>query len=300
MKKVLLTIALAAFAFAANAQFVVSGSASFSTNGGSTYGLFETTETGVNNAERNVPNNISNLFTFGPSIGYMLNDKMQVGLGFGLTINYNKNFGVNRINPATGVSYAYSNPNLDAEDWRKVSSVDFTIAPYFRYYFMEVGKFNFFCQANVKWTINGRPTTHVFATKIDANATYGPAVALDAIDTTYTGTYVATMGMYGEKVEVKKHTETDMELGIEILPGVSYKFNDNFSADMYFGFASVNFSHAWQKEYLETEHVPAVGTAWTEKETYRNRDNNFRFGLNFDDLRIQNFLNFRIGFNYHF
>ena len=290
MKKVLLTLTLAAFAFAANAQFVVTGNASFNTNGGSTWNKDETSVTGVNNFESKVPQNIRNVIEFGPSIGYMLSDKMQVGLGFNITYDYRKTF---------YQTPAYEVPNLDAEDWNKVSRTNFTIAPYFRYYFMEAGNFNFFCQATAYWTINGRPHTHRYATKINADATYGVA-ARDAVDTTYVGTFVNPVGTMGEKVEVKKHTETDMTLGIRIVPGVSYKFNEKFSADLYFEMVSVQFSHNWQKEYLETGHTPAVGTAWTESHTDRTRNNTFTFGANFDDLSINQFLNFRLAFNYHF
>ena len=124
MKKVLLTLALAAFAFAANAQFVVSGQLGFNTNGGSTY---TKTEVGVTN-ETKIPNNILNTITFAPSFGYMLNDNMQVGLSFGLGYRYTKTF--NTVPP---IGEAYTTPNLNAENWTSVSQMNFNIAPYFRY-----------------------------------------------------------------------------------------------------------------------------------------------------------------------
>lgn len=289
MKKVLLTLTLAAFAFAANAQFVVTGNASFNTNGGSNYRNFETTQTGVNNGESKVPTNINNTLTIGPSIGYMLSDKMQVGLGFNVTYNYKKNFGTHN-------AFAYRTPNLNAEDWTSDWHTDFEIAPYFRYYFMEVGNFNFFCQATLTWTINGRHHYHEFATKINSDAVYGPATAIDAVDTTYVGTLITP----GPNAEVKKNTETSMALGISIVPGVSYKFNEKFSADLYLNMLNVNFNHSWTKTYTEINYTPTGLPAYTETSTARTRTNTFNFGADFSNLSIQQFLNFRLAFNYHF
>jgi long-subunit fatty acid transport protein len=285
MKKVLLTLALAAFAFAANAQFVVSGQLGFNTNGGSTY---TKTEVGVTN-ETKIPNNILNTITFAPSFGYMLNDNMQVGLSFGLGYRYTKTF--NTVPP---IGEAYTTPNLNAENWTSVSQMNFNIAPYFRYYFAEAANFKFFCEASIFWTINGRPTTHLFATKIDADPA-SAVVGRPAVDTTYRGTYVAPAA----NTTINKHTETDMALGINIVPGVNYKFNDHFSADLYLNLVAINFTHSWQKEYLETTTNTPAGTL-NAKFNDRARSNSFNFGANFNNLSINDFLNFRLGINYHF
>lgn len=273
MKKVLLTLALAAFTFAANAQFVVTGNIGFNTNGGSVY---IKTATGFTTIESKVPQNINNLFTFGPSVGYMLNDKMQVGLGFDLSISYRKTFsrGIN--------NEAYTTPHLDAEAWTKVLQTNFTVAPYFRYYFMEAGNFNFFCQATVYWQINGRPH------KIDTDLPNG-IIGNPGVDTSYVGTYI-NPPTYDQ---LNKHTETSMALGINIVPGVNYKFNDNFSADLYLDIVSVNFSHQWQN--LEVTNTVAGVTI-----NRTTRNNNFRFGADFDNLSINQILGFRLAFNYHF
>jgi opacity protein-like surface antigen len=286
MKKVLLTLALAAFAFAANAQFVVSGQLGFNTNGGSTYNKNEAVVTN----ETKIPNDILNTLTFAPSFGYMLSDNMQVGLGFGLGYTYTKNF-----NTVAPWNEAYTTPNLDAENWTSTSQLNFNIAPYFRYYFAEAGNFKFFCEASIFWRINGTPSHHRFATKIDANAAAG-VVGRDAVDTTYIGTYY---GVLPTGTTIDKHTITDMALGITVLPGVNYKFNDNFSADLYIDFLRVNFTHSWQKEYAETTTTTPAGNV-TAKDTYRYRDNRFNFGVNFNNHTINDILGFRFGINYHF
>ncbi len=286
MKKVLLTLALAAFAFAANAQFVVSGQLGFNTNGGSTYNKNEAVATN----EIKVPNNINNTLTFAPSFGYMLSDNMQVGLSFGLGYNYTKNF-----NTVAPWNEAYTTPNLEAENWTSTSQFNFNIAPYFRYYFAETGNFKFFCEASIFWRINGTPSTHLFATKIDADASAG-VIGRPAVDTTYRGTYY---GVLPTGTTIDKHTVTDMALGISVVPGVNYKINDNFSADLYLNFLALGFTHSWQKEYLEASTTTPAGTV-TVKDTDRTRNNQFNFGANFSNLSLNDFLGFRLGFNYHF
>lgn len=286
MKKVLLTLALAAFAFAANAQFVVSGQFGFNTNGGSRYIKNEAVATN----ETKIPNNIINTLTFAPSFGYMLSDNMQVGLGFGLGYTYTKNF-----NTVAPVGEAYTTPNLNAENWTSTSQLNFNIAPYFRYYFAEAGNFKLFCEASIYWRINGAPSTRMFATKIDADAAAG-VIGRPAVDTTFIGTYY---GVLPANTTVNKHTMTDMSLGITVLPGVNYKINDNFSADLYLEFCRVSFIHSWQKEYIEYSTTTPAGTV-TTKDTDRTRDNQFNFGANFNNLTLNNFLGFRLGINYHF
>ena len=36
---------------------------------------------------------------------------------------------------------------LNQEAWTKTSNTMFAVSPYFRYYFAQAGKFNFFCEA---------------------------------------------------------------------------------------------------------------------------------------------------------
>lgn len=72
MKKVFLTLALAAFAFAANAQFVVSGNFGFNHNG--------VKNTLDGNEYWTGATNKSNDFNLGVNFGYQLNDQFQAGV----------------------------------------------------------------------------------------------------------------------------------------------------------------------------------------------------------------------------
>lgn len=288
---------MAAFAFAANAQFVVSGQLEFSTDGGKTN---SNSTLGSTTTKATMPADVSTLISFKPTIGYMLNDKMQVGLGIGLTYNYEKTYNTvwNVVTntpyvPAWGnqMGQAYGPYTDKAEDWVTETSFDFTIAPYFRYYVMEAGNFNFFCEASVGLTINGRPHTHLFATKIDADPANGVAGTARAFDTTYVGDWngIAVANSKSESWTKKG------SIAVNIVPGVNYKFNENFSADLYLDLLSVNFTHSWEN-YSEDFSTSAT----TNTTKINESSNNFYFGANFNNLTLNRFLGFRLGINYHF
>ncbi|MBP5548625.1 MAG: outer membrane beta-barrel protein [Bacteroidales bacterium] len=144
MKKVFLTIAMVAFAFAANAQFVISGQLGFNTTGGNTHHEALAPVT----TAFDVPDDKSMNFTFAPSIGYMLNDNMQVGLSLMYSML------------STTVYNTWVYPNN--ESWNLDKQSMFGVAPYFRYYFAEAGNFNFFCQAEIAFVAMPRAYYHYY------------------------------------------------------------------------------------------------------------------------------------------
>lgn len=118
MKKALLTLALAAFAFTANAQWVIGGNIGFNHDGNSTgdYSDNATTE-----------------FSIMPKIGYWLNDDMQVGIQLGCTYDYARN-------------YAGDNNN---DHYASQTQLQWNFAPYFRYNLTKWNKFTVFCEAQL-------------------------------------------------------------------------------------------------------------------------------------------------------
>lgn len=124
MKKILLTLALAAFAFTANAQFVLGGTLSVSHMN--------------NHATDYVAGTTSNHFEIAPKIGYWLNDNMQIGANLGWAYDYTRNYAGNSDTYAstsnTGVS---GQPTI-------------TIAPYFRYNVASWKNFTVFAEAQME------------------------------------------------------------------------------------------------------------------------------------------------------
>lgn len=134
MKKVFLTLALAAFAFAANAQFVIGGNLGFRTSN------VKNAYDGKTIADKNTVNK----FGFDLRGGYQINDKMQVGLMLGYDLNTTK---------------AQTPDPLDVEKeagYGKTNSHMFNVTPYFRYNCFEFGsRFTFFAEARVNLGFGG-------------------------------------------------------------------------------------------------------------------------------------------------
>ena len=148
MKKAFLTIAFAAFAFAANAQFIISGNIGFSNHGATSMNDLNTTESYI------VPGSISNTIAFSPTFGYQFNDKMQVGISLTYSYSYSKDFN------KAGYVIDYQN----YEGWKTTSSTRFAIAPYFRYNLMSWNKLTLFLQAQADFGFTPRKNYHEFST----------------------------------------------------------------------------------------------------------------------------------------
>ena len=116
MKKVLLTLALAAFAFTANAQFVIGGNVDFNHNGNS-----------AGDYSVNAQTNLSLM----PKIGYWLNNDMQVGIQLGCTYNYRR---------------LYDGDNNN-DHYASQTQLMWNFNPYFRYNLTKWKKFTVFCEA---------------------------------------------------------------------------------------------------------------------------------------------------------
>lgn len=250
MKKVLLTLALAAFAFAANAQFIVGGQIGFGSTGGT-----DKYEANSPANAFNVPNTKSTDLTIAPTISYVLNDNMQVGLNIAYT-------------SSSTTVYTFGAYAIDKEDWVKTTTGIFTIAPYFRYYFAQIDKFNFFCEAQLGFSTSGRDKGHMYDN---------------------TGTPVID--------EDFKGATSTTALAFSITPGVNYRISEHFSADCYIDLAGLVFLTGSTKNY-----GAVTASGWDDDFLVNTNTINY-FGLtaNADAQDITTHLgNFRIGFNYHF
>lgn len=248
MKKIALTLVLAAFAMAANAQFILGGQLEFNTNGGNTH--YEAIAPFTN--AFNHPSTKTTNFRIAPTISYVLNDKMQVGLSLmyvtGSTVNYGT--------PAT--YYA------GQEDWAKGNGGAFGVAPYFRYYFAQAGKFNFFCEATLTFITSGRSHYHAYDNSVTP-----------VIDAENDGPTSYTI------------------LDFSIVPGVNYKFNDKWSADCYINLAGLAFTRTATKNYGTVTDPDALIST--------NVATNFGLMANASAQDLNTHLgNFSIGINYHF
>ena len=154
MKKLFITIAFVAAAMFAQAQFFVGGNLGMSTTS-RTYKL----EGGGLSISQDLPKSFT--FTIAPSVGFMFNDNMGVGLdlGFGFGKTTRKN---------------YDDETGELIDTRTTKETIISFAPYFRYVFAEIDNFKFYCDAKLaysmikpKVTIEGGNTT----VTVDGNKT---------------------------------------------------------------------------------------------------------------------------------
>ena len=130
MKKILLTLALAAFAMTANAQWVLGGNIGIDHNNNHTNDYVTGTTT----------TNINIL----PKIGYWLNDNMQIGAQLGWGYTYTRNY--------AGANDTYtSHPQSNIQ-----------INPYFRYNVTSWKNFTVFCEAQLNIAFGLESKIHSF------------------------------------------------------------------------------------------------------------------------------------------
>ena len=268
MKKVLFTLSLVAFAFAANAQFVLGGQIDFRSQGGNihynhvdpiTAGSYDYNTPGYSEVN-------TNTLIVMPKIGYNLNDKMQVGASFGIVWNKTKDF--------SGYD-AIRRQAPEFEGWNSVSSLGFGIAPYFRYNFANSGKFTFFCEAQLAFVFSPNATRHI-----------------------YESAYTDALGINHAEIDMDDETYSfkGSAISLTVVPGINYKFNDNFSADLYIDLLGLGFTHTSTTQFTDWS---AGGVADTYETT--TSQNEFYLTANCDAQTLNAHLNlFRIGFNYHF
>ncbi|MBR1799624.1 MAG: hypothetical protein IJ761_07015 [Bacteroidales bacterium] len=263
MKKALFTLALAAFAIGANAQFVVGGNINFNTNGGRT-----TDETIIGSTTTNweQPSTAYTTLEIMPKIGYQIDNRMQVGAQFGISYNAIKDY--------SAWSSVYTNPAInDFEGWTRTSSFGFTFAPYFRYNIATISNFTLFCEAQLKWSHFGRPTIHNYNTEYTFAGITTPST-----DTTFDG------------------TTRRNQLDITVVPGLNYNLGSNISVDLYIDLLGIGFTHNSSNTFNDYSTPSTTNT----NENVRTSNNFYLLAnANAQDLNAHLGL-FRIGFNYHF
>ncbi|MBP5327904.1 MAG: hypothetical protein J6Y98_08345 [Bacteroidales bacterium] len=248
MKKVLLTLAFAGLAIAANAQFVISGQFGFNTNGGNTH--YEAIAPMT--ATVDVPANKTMDFTFAPSVGYMLNDNMQVGVGLFYSMQSTTNY--------TAAPYFanYEAWNLDKQSF-------FGIAPYFRYYFAEAGNFNFFCQAELAFAM--MPKTHFHY----VNTTPAPTGYDDEGDGNVTANVISLSITPGVNYKFNDNWSADCYID---LAGLAFTHT---TMKTYAGFGATN-----PDELISTDVNNTFGlNVNADPQTLNAHFGNFRLGVNF-------------------
>lgn len=140
-----MTLALAAFALTANAQWVLGGNIGMNHDG-------------AHDENYTAGGTASTSLTIMPKIGYQLNDNMQVGVSLGWNYGYNRTY----TSPLGAKDTYTSNPTSVIE-----------ITPFLRYNVYKGSKFTFFCEALAGISIHPETTTHVVVAGTDNSVNNG-------------------------------------------------------------------------------------------------------------------------------
>lgn len=252
MKKAFLTIALAAFAFAANAQLFVGGNLGFNTNSGTQ----QVVTTGGNTTvtvDSKLPTSTG--FYFMPKIGYQLNEKMAAGIILG----YSSNTDVYTLSAATTLTpLVLAAADNFAGTQTDVSST-LTFTPFFRYNLMELNAFTLFCEAAIPIRISP-------ASKETVHYEY---------DNTVTNAHVT--------VDEVNNGWATTSYGLTITPGLNYKFNEHLNMDLYFNAIGLGFTMTNSTRTVENNVTKQVTTQNSTDFGFnvRTLPNAVGFGINY-------------------
>ena len=134
MKKILLTLALAAFAMTANAQFVIGGNLGVNHNGN-------------HDKDFTAGSTATTTISIMPKIGYQLNENMQIGAQLGWDYTYNR---------------AYTDPAGNSKTYNSRPQSAIEIDPYFRYNVASWKNFTVFAEAQLGFRMGLESKTHAF------------------------------------------------------------------------------------------------------------------------------------------
>lgn len=207
-----MTIALAAFAIAANAQFIVGGNLGFNMSSGTSV---ETNIliTGTRTEEIPVPK-IMNL-SIAPKFGYQLTDNMAAGIIVGYTMGTSNR----TITTPVDITFIAQNASGNMTEYSgniKSNTSTISIEPFFRYNLIEFNDLVLFLEASVP--INIHPLEK---TMRHEEGTYG-----------------------GKKhtIDVETLDNAWNSYGVSITPGLSYLFNENLSMDIYINACNIAYT----------------------------------------------------------
>lgn len=214
MKKIVLTFALAAFAFAANAQFVISANIGGNMTSGNTITTTHITVVTDSTFTSDVPMQSTTNFTGGIKAGYKFG-KFQAGIAGSFSM------------------YTYENQELDPTiipiPGNIISTIAttgsmstkgnvITVSPYLRYDFLTAGDVSLFAELSFNYSMSNNPEVHATMKNV------GPMNFSLSLDSTFTRPLSSTT------------------MGVNLVPGLSWQLSKNCGIDLYLDFLAIAYS----------------------------------------------------------
>jgi hypothetical protein len=222
MKKIVLTLALAVFAFAANAQLVISANIGGSMTSGTVNNYRHITIVVDSSSNVDIPMEKYTNFTGGLKIGYKFG-KAQAGVAASYSMYTIDNQTLDpTIIPIVGVynGVNYGIASVLTTGGMSTKGSSFMVAPYFRYDIIQAGDVSIFAEVDLFYSRSNSPVIH--ATEVNVN----PIVNFNlTLDSTFARPLVTT------------------SYGINVVPGLSWQLSNHFGIDLYLDFLSLAYSN---------------------------------------------------------
>lgn len=216
MKKLVLTLVLAAFAFAANAQLVISANIGGSMSSGNTHTNTHVTVVTDSTASTDTPMEDVTSYTAGLKIGYKFAQKFQVGISGSYSYSLVEN---QLLDPSIVPMIGNSIATFTTIGTMSTKTSSFTVAPYFRYDFLQAGDVSLFVELNGYYAMVMNPVLNAEVHNV------GPMGV--TIDTTFT--------------DITRPLSST-SFGVNVVPGLSWQLSKHCGIDIYMDFLALAYN----------------------------------------------------------
>ena len=282
MKKIILTLTLAVFAFAANAQLVISANIGGAMSSGDVFTNIDSSGAVTVNVKDTTQLDKTSNFTGGLKIGYKVG-RMQ----FGVSGCYNMyTTTTETLDPEyIPILHNYA-PTIYTTGTVEIKGSSFSIAPYFRYDVIQAGDVSIFVELSGFYTKSNNPMIN--ATIHNEGTFFNMPISMDT-----------------NIVSPRPYSMTS--IGARVTPGLSWQLSKHCGIDLYFDILSIAYtSTKTTKTDVAYTFVPnASGSDFSivmEPTTYTTEAKNFGGALTgtplLTELGENNWV--RVGFNFTF
>lgn len=216
MKKIALTFVLAAFAFAANAQLVISANIGGSMTSGNIHTSTHVTVVTDSTISADTPMENTTAYTAGVKIGYKFAQKFQVGICGSYSASTTEN---QPLDPTIVPMIGNSIPTFTTTGTMSTKASSFTVAPYFRYDFLQAGDVSLFVELSGFYTKSLNPILNAEVHNV------GP------MDVTFDTTFSNV-----------PRPMTTTGFGVSVVPGLSWQLSKHCGIDLYMDFLALAYS----------------------------------------------------------
>lgn len=276
MKKILATLILVTFAFAANAQLFVSANIGGAMKSGNTHTTTHVTIVTDSTVATDVPLDEVKSFTGGLRIGYKFG-RIQAGIAGSYTMGTTVFQTVDRSLMPIPTQEGYS-----FEGTTTTKTTSYMVAPFVRYDIIQAGDVSLFAEVHAFYSVQNNPEQDIHLAIMKGKETF------ISTDTNFTTELNTTA------------------LGVQVIPGLSWQLSKHCGLDLYFDFLSLAYATSTTVATTHNYTFKFSGISdyaiTDESATVTTKSSSFEGGLHGTPLLTQlgssNWV--RVGFNFTF